>query len=144
MTLSTTERILEIADQNIQTARGIKEGGNEIAPVYFIITEEGGNIEALAFLQPEAVMHIHEAWTVISHGGNHDETIAAQVWVSAGNRLADYPGAGEAIMGNIDGRGINRLYIIPIKDGKLGETDVQDNVVAGGRMTNLSGHLGQN
>jgi len=50
----------------------------------------------------------------------------------------------EMILGNLDGPGISRIYMAQVKDGEVMETDVMDNAVVGGAMTNLSGRMGEN
>jgi len=85
---------------------------------------------------------VSEAWVVAA--ASADEQLAVQAWLHAGYALRDYPDARDQLVCSLDGPGLSRVFHAVIgPEGEMGEIVETSNPVAG-RMTNLSGRLGEN
>lgn len=139
--------VRSIHDNLFAISRGIREGGEEVAPMAFLLVPAGDQFtvqalpiyqfvetkdEAADLIRSQAkargaryVIHTNEAWVAADNSPTAQAT-AASLMMSGGS-LEDLPGRKEIIMSNLLGPGIRRMITCVIHDdGTLGETQAAD------------------
>lgn len=149
----------------LDQAVAFREGGDEIPPVFFLVTFPDGEAPIVYQVNPQPswgddregiahrlrvesekvgaryVVHLCEAWMSIP---TREEAVAAGAWVTAGYSLEDYPDKTENILLSVDGPDLNQILLHEIHaDGSVGERQSVDGEF-GGTFHNLSGHVGSN
>lgn len=151
-----------IHDHFFQVSRQIRESGEEVLPMAFLLVPEGDQLgiiqipvglvapdkdQAAALLRAAAqahgaryVVHTAEGWYF---EGDENQMRNATSVLLAGGALEHFPGRVEMLLSTMDGPSIVRILRCAIhEDGTLGPTDIQetDGKDAAGRFVNLSGH----
>jgi hypothetical protein len=132
-----------IQDDLFGISRSIREGGDEVVPMAFLLVPDGDKFavhalpiyahantkdEAAALIQSQAVLrgaryviHTNEAW--VSGATDAAGQALAVSFLMAGGTLEDLPGRREVLMSNLMGPGVRRMLTCYInEDGTLGET----------------------
>lgn len=139
----------DIQDGLFEVARGIREGGEEVAPQGFVLVADDGGagmgiiqvplmplqtrprmeaaLDALAQkVGAYAVIIVIEAWSVAGDA-DEDNMKAAMAWTNSGHSLEDFPDSVELITSTMRGAGVQRLLYCEIcGDGSLTETAERD------------------
>lgn len=160
-----SETALNQAKELMTIAGALKKEmkGAEIPTAAFLLVDSEGSADvvllpdldvipdkamARAYIQMQAsrfgakfVAFVSEAWTV--EAADPDEQTAVQVWTQSGRSLREYPGATEHVICSIDGPGLSRVLRARITADGLGDVEDSGEHVFG-RMSNLSGRLGEN
>lgn len=136
-----------IHDDLFGISRGIREKGDEVAPMAFLLVPDGDKFaihalpvylhantkdEVAALIRSQAafrgaryVIHTSEAW--VAGGMDPTSQATAAALMMAGGSLEDLPGRKEILMSNLHGPGIRRSLTCFInEDGTLGETSDSD------------------
>lgn len=154
-----------LVDGILEQAVAFRKGGDEIPPVFFLVTFPDDETPVVYQVNPHPswgddregvarqmrvesekvgaryVVHICEAWMSIP---TKEEAVAAGAWVSAGYSLADYPDKTENILLSVDGPDLNQILMHQIyPDGTVGERQTVEGEF-GGTFHNISGHVGSN
>ena len=136
-----------IQDSLFEISRGIREGGQEVQAMAFMLVPNGEAFSVIPFpvyqyartkaeaadlIQQVAqktgarfVIHTTEAWMAGSTDGQTQA--AAHSLVMMGGTLEDLPGRLEILLSFMDGPGIRRNLLAVINDGVLGETQDSEN-----------------
>lgn len=142
-----------LQDGLFDIARSIREEGQEVAPIAFLISPDGVLVQVLLFTMPKdkwrptildgikktralAVIVHTEAWVV----GGADAPAALAAKLAGLPSLEVFPGRSEVLQSMLECKdGTTRTLTAGISDGGLGKTQVSDRRAVGGEMVGFFG-----
>ena len=142
-----------LQDGLFEIARAIREVGEEVAPIAFLILPGGGLVQIHLFTMPKdkwratildgvrktratAIVVHTEAWVV----GGKDAPAALAAKMAGLGSLEDFPGRVEILQSAMECRdGTSRTLLADLEDGKLGLTRVSTLQAVGGEMVGFFG-----
>lgn len=90
------------------------------------------------------VIFISEAWSLETKKTGEESAGALDTWLASGRSLAEHPDATEQLFCAVDGPGLATLFSSRIRPDGSTEAPREIAGPSYGRMTNLSGRLGEN